>query len=289
MLTRIAGHWQAMVHIVDPCPNSSRKRKDMRAQHMRRLIPLFYLALLFFMGGCSESPLTLQVSFDEVSGLKQNDLVYFGKNEIGQVTKVSYTKEGDYLVEVRIAPSFKNSATQDSKFYIALSPANPLNMAVIVEQEHSGGLVLHNGTVVQGSVKTDQLTEIFDDLQKKLAAAQVELNNTLQEFKKSLGVSSEKIDQQLAATIDDLAMQFETFADELGKIPDSQQVKELEQSVKQFADEFQKAGKDVQDRLQNEIIPQLRMKLEELHKQLKKEGREEELEQIDQQVEKLYI
>lgn len=261
----------------------------MRAQRMHRMIPLLYLSMLFLVWGCSESPLTLQVNFDEVSGLKQNDLVYFAKNEIGQVTKVSYTKQGDYLVEVQIAPPFKNSATQDSKFYIAPSPANALNMAVIVEQERLGGVALNNGTVVQGSTRTEQLTEIFDDLQKKLAAAQNELNTTLQEFTKSLGITSEQINRQLAATIDDLALQFKTFADELSKVPDSQQVKRLEESVKQFADEFQKAGKDVQERLQNEILPRLRMELEELHKDLKKEGREEELEQIDQQVKKLYI
>ncbi len=259
----------------------------MISQHMHRLIALFFL--LFVVWGCSESPLTLQVSYDEVSGLKQNDLVYFGNNEIGRVTMVSYTKDGDYLVEVQIAPPFKNSATQDSKFYIARSPANASDMAVIVEQEHSGGVVLHNGTVVQGSAKTDRLMEVFDDLQKKLAAAQNELNITLHEFATSLGATSEEINRQLAITVEELTLQFKTFTDELGKVPDSQQVKRLEESVKQFVDEFQKVGKDVQQRLQNEVVPQLRKELEELHEKLQKHGREEELKQIDKEVKKLYI
>lgn len=260
----------------------------MKVQHMHKVIPVLFLSL-WLVWGCSESPLTLQVSFDEVSGLKENDSVYFGKNEIGQVTKVSYTKQGDYLVEVQIAPPFKDTATEYSKFHIARSPANQLNMAVIVEQERPGGVVLHDGTVVQGIAGSRQLTEIFDDLQKKLAAAQSELSITLQEFTKSLGAATEKIDRQLAAAIDSLAMQFKSFGDELGKVPDSQQVKQLEESVKQFVDEFQNASKDVQQRLQNEIIPQLRLELEELHQQLQKEGREEELEQIDKQAKKLYI
>ena len=256
---------------------------------MHRLIPLLCLALLLVVGGCSESPLSLQVRFAEVAGLKQNDLVYFGKNEIGQVTKVSYTKEGDYLLDVQIEPPFKNTASQDSKFYIARSPANESNMAVIIEQERSDGVALKSGTVVQGNARTAQLTQIFDDLQKKLAAAQEELNTTLQEFTKSLGVTSKEMNQQLAATLDGLALQFKSFTDELGRVPDSEQVKRLEESIKQFAEEFHQAGKDVQERLQNEVVPQLRMELDELHNRLKKEGREEELEQIDQQVKKLYI
>lgn len=261
----------------------------MRPAHRHRQIPLLYLLLLFFIWGCSESPLTLQIRFDEVSGLKQDDLVYFGTSEIGQVQKITYTKQGDYLVEVQIVPTFKNTATEDSRFYIGRSPAKEVAMAVIVEQQRLGGVALHNGTVVQGSAKGGQLTKFFDDLQKKLAAAQAELNTTLQDFTKSFGTTSQQIDRQLSVTLDALARQFKTFTEELGKVPDSQQVQQLEESVKQFADEFQQAQKDVQERLRKEILPQLRLELEELHKKLQKEGREEELEQIDQQVKKLYI
>ena len=264
------------------------QKKDMRHQHIHRFITLVYISLFLFLWGCSENPLTFQVRYPVVSGLKQNDLVYFDKNEIGQVKKIFYTEQGDYLVEVEIAPAFKNTATENSKFYIGRSPTNELNMAVVVEQERPGGVILKNGTVVQGSVRPGYLTEILSDLQKRAEAAQDELNNTLQEFKKSLGTTSEKLNKQLEATLDDLSMQFKSFADELGKVPDSQEVKQLEESIKQFVDEFQQAQKDVQDHLRNEIIPQLRMELERLRKQLKKEGRDEELDKIDTQVEDLY-
>lgn len=260
----------------------------MRQQHIHRFITLIYMSLFLLVWGCSENPLTFQVRFPAVSGLKQNDLVYFDKNEIGQVKKVFYTKQGDYLIEVEIAPGFKNTATENSRFYIEHSPAKELNMAVIVEQERPGGVVLENGTVVLGSVRNGYFAEILSDLQKKAGAAQNELNKALEELKKSLDTTSEKLDRQLEAVLDDLSVQFNSFADELGKVPDSQEVKRLEESFKQFADEFQKAQKDVQDHLRNEIIPQFRMELERLRKQLKKEGREEELEKIDKQVKELY-
>ncbi|NOR24601.1 MAG: hypothetical protein GQ542_09440 [Desulforhopalus sp.] len=242
--------------------------KDMRLQHIHRFITLVYMSLFLLVWGCSENPLTFQVRFPAVSGLKQNDLVYFDKNEIGQVKKVFYTKQGDYLIELEIAPGFKNTATENSRFYIEHSPAKALNMAVIVEQELPGGVVLENGTVVQGSARSGYFADILSDLQKKAGAAQNELNKTLKELKRSLDTTSE----ELEATLDDLSVQFNSFADELGKVPDSQEVKRLEESIKQFADEFQKAQKDVQEHLRNEIIPKFHMELERLHKQLKKEG-----------------
>ncbi len=261
----------------------------MRPQHIHRFITLVYIFLFLFLWGCSESPLTFQVRFTEVTGLKQNDLVYFEKNEIGQVKKVSYTNQGDFLVELEIAPGFKNAATEDSRFYVERFLAKELNIAVIVEQERPGGIVLKNNTIVQGSARSGYLTEILRDLQKKAGAAQIELNMVLQELQKSLDTTSEKLDKQLEETLDDLSVQFNSFADEIGKIPDSQEVKQLEESLKQFADEFQKAQQDVQDYLRKEIIPQFRMELERLRKQLKKEGREEELEKIDKQVKELYM
>lgn len=256
----------------------------MKLQHIHRSIILVYMSLFLLLWGCSENPLTLQVRFPAVSGLKQNDLVYFDKNEIGLVKKVVYTKQGDYLIELEIASSFKNTATENSRFYIEHSPAKTLNMAVIVEQELPGGVVLENGTVVQGSTRSGYFAEILSDLQKKAGAAQIELNKTLKELKSSLDTTSE----ELEATLDNLSVQFNSFADELGKVPDSQEVKRLEENIKQFADQFQKAQKDVQEHLRNEIIPKFRMELERLHKQLKKEGREEEFEKIDEQVKELY-
>ena len=260
----------------------------MRLQHVHRFITLVFISLFLLVCGCSENPLTFQVRFPAVSGLTQNDLVYFDKNEIGQVKKVFYTKQGDYLIELEIAPGYKNTATENSRFYIEHSPVNALNMAVIVKQELPGGVVLENGTVVLGSARSGYLAEILSDLLKKAGAAQNELNKTLKVLKRSLDTTSERLDRQLEAAIEDLLVQFNSFADELGKVPDSQEVKQLEESIKQFANEFQKAQKDVQEHLRNEIIPKFRMELERLHKQLKKEGREEELEKIDTQVKELY-
>jgi ABC-type transporter Mla subunit MlaD len=260
----------------------------MKAQHIHRFVTFVYLCLFLALWGCSENSLTFQVRFPEVSGLKQGDPVYFDNNEIGKVKKVSYTDQGDYLIEVNIAPGFKNAATDDSRFIIEHSPDGKPHMAVIVEQDRPGGVVLKNGSVVQGSTRKGYLEDVLGDLQKTAGEAQKQLNSALQELKKSLGANSGKLNSELQATLDDLLARFNAFADELGKVPNSEEIKQLEEVFNRFADEFQKARKEVQDHLRNEILPRLRLELERLRKQLKKEGREEELEKIDSEVKDLY-
>ncbi|WP_153305837.1 MlaD family protein [Desulfogranum mediterraneum] len=263
------------------------EEKDMRHQHIHRpIILLLFLSSLFFWG-CSGNSLTFLVRFPEVSGLKQDDHVYFGKNEIGQVEKVTYTTQGDYLVAVKIVPEFKNAATEDSLFYIGHAPANESAMAVIVEQERPGGVTLKNGITVQGSARSGYLDDILNELKEKAEKAEKDLNEALGELKKSLDATSEKLDRNLETTIENLSRQLNSFTDELGKLPDSQEVDRMEESFRQFRDEFQKAQKDVQDHIRNEILPRFRAELEQLRKQFKKEGREQELEKIDKQVKDL--
>jgi len=227
------------------------------------------------------------VQFPEVSGLKQDDHVYFESNEIGRVQKVTYTSQGDYLVEVMITPEFKNTATEDSAFYIEHDPKNGSAMAIIVEQEHPGGVVLKNGITVQGSARQGYFDDFFSDLQKTAGKAESELNKALENMKKSFDATSEKMDRKLEAAINDLSRQLESSKDGLEKIPDSQEMHQLEESFRQFADEFQKAQKDVQDQIRNEILPRFRAELEHLRELLKKEGREQELKPIDKQINEL--
>ena len=270
-------------------PEHANKRKTTRQGYILRFIAIVYMSMCLLLSGCSESSLTFQVRFPEISGLKKNDPVYFGKNLIGGVKKITYTDQGDYLVDVEIAPGFKNAATEDSRFYIEHFVNNEQKMGVIVEQERPGGVVLQNGAVVQGGVRTGSLAEILSDLQKQAGAVQNELNNLFKELKKSLDTTSGELDRQLEVTLDKLFFQFNSFADDLAKLPDRKEIEQLEESLQQFADEFKKVQKDVQDRLRNEIIPLFRIELERLRKKFEKEGREKELEPIDKQIEELYM
>jgi len=67
-----------------------------------------FVILMSILSGCNgEDALDLKIRFDEIRGLKQGDRVIYGQNYIGRVKKVSYSREGRFLVYVAIKRDFK--------------------------------------------------------------------------------------------------------------------------------------------------------------------------------------
>ncbi len=246
---------------------------------------IFSLLLLF--SGCTDSSLTLQVRYADVLGLQQEDPVYFKQNEIGKVEKITYTQQGDYLVAITIAPEFKNAATVDSKFFIDDDPRDRQSKAITILQERPGGGMLEKSTIIQGSVKAGFLDEMLSGIKRNATVVENEMRTAMQQLDKSLKERAQQLDNEMAAALGELTRQLQTFSQEMEKVPDSQEVKELEMSIKQFADEFNKAQQNVRDTIQHEVIPQLRRELDQLRQQLQKKGRDKEIEVIDRHVEEM--
>jgi ABC-type transporter Mla subunit MlaD len=227
------------------------------------------------------------VRYADILGLKQDDPVYFQDNNIGKVQKVTYTQEGDYLVDVTISPEFKNAVTVDSKFFIDLDPNDQQGKAVTILQEKPGGEALVQGAIVQGSAKTGFLDEMMSGIKRNATVIESEMRKAMIELEKSLQSTSLKLDQEMVDTLDDLSRQFQTFSNEISKVPDSREVKQLEESIKQFADEFYKAQKNVRDHIRDEVLPELNRQIDQLREQLREKGRDEEVETMDKQVEEM--
>ncbi|MBE0585560.1 MAG: MCE family protein [Desulfofustis sp.] len=256
----------------------------MKKQHFFKILSLFTMVHALFLFGCFDNSLTFQIRFPEVSGLTQGDRVYFGRNDIGQVETVTYTNQGDYLVEVKVNAEFTNATTEDSKFYIEQNPVNTSAMAVIVEQDRPGGPILKKDSMILGSIRPGYLNNILEGMKKHAGQAEKQLTESLEGIKKSLNSTTERLDKDLEATIEDFSSRLDSFTDEISKLPDSQEVQKLEESFRRFSDEFQTAQKDVQDYLRNEILPKIRIELDQLREKLKQEGREQEIEKLDNQV-----
>ncbi len=245
---------------------------------------LAIIPVLLLLWGCMQSSLTFQVRYPEVSGLKAQDPVYFQQNEIGKVMKISYTQQGDFLVELNIVADFKNAATTDSKFFIENNPKIQQGKAVVIVQERPGGKALEGGSIVQGSVRPGLLDEMLTGLKRTAVAAQFGMQEAMQQIDKSLKETSQKLDKEMAAALADLSRRLQTFSEEVKKAPDREEVKQLETSIKQLSDEFSRAQKDVRDHIRDKLIPQLQKELDQLREQLHKEGRDGEIEEIDKQV-----
>lgn len=205
--------------------------------------------------GCEAGVLNLTIRFDDIQGLKSNDGVIFETNQIGKVDKVTYTKEGTYRVELRIDKAFKNTATENARFFIVSDPQNKGHNVLKMIQIREGGKLLQNNTVLEGSRKS---SAIFERLEKDVEKG-----------------------------IEDFRKQLDEFAEELKKVPDSEAFKALEEALADLYDEMKRSGKEIREKIQKEMLPRLEQELENLRKRLHEKGREDELKPLEIKMEEI--
>jgi hypothetical protein len=124
--------------------------------------------------GCKESGLDVTIKYDQIQGLQEGDRVIFEQNYIGEVTRISYSEDGYYTVDVEIRTAFANAGTEHSKFFITDDPKNKGRKAIEIIQARKGGLPLEEGATVEGSSKTsavfsptgESLEKKFEDIKK---------------------------------------------------------------------------------------------------------------------------
>ncbi len=217
----------------------------------RVLIP-FVLVWVFF--GCKEGALDIKIRFDQIQGLKEGDRVIFEQNHIGEVTGAFYSADGYYVVDLAIERHFANAATEHSKFFIIVDPQNRGKKAIEMIQTQKGGLPLEDGATVQGSTKSSAV-----------------LGQTREDFEKGLG---------------NLKKQFEQFFEDLRRVPESEELKKLEDEMERLVEEMKRWGRSLQEKIQKGLLPRLKEEIEKLREQLQKFGQEEELKPLETQMEK---
>jgi len=210
---------------------------------------------IFLLLACEETGLNLKIRFGQIQGLHADNRVIFESNHVGQVTRVFYSKEGHYLVDLIIKEDFANAATEASRFYIVNDPQAAGKKAVEILQLRKGGTPLADGSMVEGSTRPS-------------AAYQ----KMLEDFDKQAGK---------------LGKQLQQFFEDLRKLPESDGVKQLQKDLEELGREMKKAGKATRDKIQNEVVPMIKEELERLKKRLENFGREKEVEPLEKQLEKL--
>jgi paraquat-inducible protein B len=205
--------------------------------------------------GCEAENLNLFIRFDHIDGLKSNDSVIFETNRIGKVDEVTYTKKGDYLVELMIHKAYTNGATENVRFFIVSDPKNNGRSAVEMIQILKGGKQLQNNTVLEGSSKSSAIIE--------------------------------RLEKDITTGMESFRKEFNEFAEELKKIPDSEAFKKLENELVNLHEKMKQSGKEVREMIQKEILPRFEQELENLRKRLHEKGREDELKPLEIKMEEI--
>jgi ABC-type transporter Mla subunit MlaD len=216
---------------------------------------LFIASVMLFVAGCSEEGLTFKVRFPEINGLRADDPVVHEQNKIGKVIEITYTKEGDYLVQVVIAKEFIHATTSNSRFFIGRNPQDETKKTVEVVNSIKGGEPLAKGVTVEGSSRT--------------AAA---LDQFLGSMKDTL--------KDLQGTLDEMT-------EPLRKFPDSDEMKRLREQMNDLMEALKQGGAEAHERFEKEILPELQKKMDELRERLKKFGREKEMDPLEKEMKDL--
>jgi paraquat-inducible protein B len=242
---------------------------------------LCFIALVLFAAeGCLQSDLHLQIRFNQNPGLKADDPVIFQGNQAGVVKKVTYTEQGDYLMDILVGSDYKKAATTDSNFIISKDPKQTDKFNLVIEQVKPGGKVLEDNTVVRGVDQRSFMDRFIGDLND-------DLKETITKLKKEYEKKSVHIESGIENSIDNLAARLEQYKQKIRRVPERKEVKDLEKSLKRLYDEMLTAQKSIRTKIQTEIIPKVEKEIADLKKKLTPSGRESEVAPIESDLEKI--
>ena len=208
-------------------------------------LPLIALLALGLVYGCTST--RFAISFDQVNGLKQSDPVICDTTQVGQVKKITYTKDAAFLVSVEIADTFSECATEHSRFFIGRAPGGSGTKAVLIEQSQAGGRKISKNAVVEGSRKSPA----------EAAAA-----------------SFEELRQAMGKTVSDLMAQLET-------IPETQEYQALKDTMAELEQKLRDSGQKMGDTLKKDILPLLEERIKALSESLRQQGEENKADSLE--------
>lgn len=208
----------------------------------KRVWVLFILILT--LQGCAQRDLNIKIKFEHINGLEQGDRVVFEKNHIGHVSSIFHTKDGNFLVGISIKENFANAATEHSRFAIVRDPENRGDKAIEMTRIKSGGALLKDGQVVEGVTNTPAFFE--------------------------------RAREELERSVNELKRQFESFSEELKKIPENKEFRELKEELEALPEKVKKAGEDAREKIEKEVLPRLKRDMEQLKRKFLEQEKQDD-------------
>lgn len=223
------------------------------ATMLKKILPLLIISVVIL--GCYSRDLNLKIRFSQTEGLKANDSIIFEKNYIGKVDAISYSERGDYIADVKIDKGFKKAITEHSRFFIINDPAENGRKAIEMIKVAEGGVPLEKGAIIVGSTRFSLL---LGQMEEEVGKVMSEINHKINKL-----------------------------AGEIKQIPESGEIKKLENYLKQLKEKMDKEGRAFREKMQKELLPWLQEEIEKLKERLRKFGREKEVKPLEVKMEEL--
>lgn len=223
---------------------------------MRSINAILALALFgFSLLACQPEGLLLKVQFDRIDGLKKGAPLSFQGNIAGRVEDLVYTKQGHYLVDVSVDPTFTNACTSNTRFRIAPQEGGGGAMAVIMAAGQPGGTPLTAGSVVQGQSMAPSI---------------------------ALGITAE-----LFKGLEQIGEQIEAFTREFQNFEQSPAYKRLKEELGSLSESVVDVGRSAREKIETEVLPRIEAEIRSLRERLEKMGKEADLAPLEEELERI--
>lgn len=195
--------------------------------------PLFCLLLLIpFLCACQSRDLSFYIRFHAVNRLQTGDRVFLAGREAGKVETIQPVEDGIW-VAVKIREPLRHQVTSSSHYTIETDPTTPDRQSVRIMPDPECQPI-EDGAIVEG---TEPRASLFGPLLEGLG--------------ESLGA---------------LQREFQGLTQELEKLPESPQLRDLERRLQELARQMQEA----EEKLQEDVLPRLRQEMDRLREELEK-------------------
>jgi len=215
------------------------------------------LPIILFLAGllsCA-TPHKVMVMYDRPGTLKPGDRVIWENQFIGSVGEFQANPSGRTVVPLKVKPDFRQALTDQSRFLVQADPERPGNQSIKMFLLASGGKLLPDGAVVEGSTTFSYLTE--------------KGSRDVQAFPRLLQDGLDRL------------------VKELGRLSDREWQKELERQIDAWTRELQKSGEETRRYFQREVLPTLEKAIQDFLRRLKELGRELDGKPLEEKWEKL--
>jgi hypothetical protein len=214
------------------------------------LLPIILLGLT----SCA-TPHKVMVLYDRPGSLKPGDRVIWENQTIGSVGDFQANPSGKTVVPLQVKPDFREALTDQSRFLIQSDPDRPGSQMIKMVLLASGGKVLPDGAVVEGSTTFSLMIE-----------------------RGSRGIQG--IPQVLQDALDRLSK-------ELSRLSDREWQKELESQLDSWTRELKKSGEDTRRYFEKEVLPKLEQAVQDLVRRLRDLGKENDGKILEEKLDQL--
>ena len=162
-------------------------------------------------------------------------------------------------------------------------PQDREHAAIVLKQDEKTGIILKSGAIVRGE-RLGLLDQLVSDIQNYQNQVVEKVSRSLENIQQALTDNSDSLKAELKDSLEDLTAgisRLESLADEMLT---QEEVESLKKIIDDFYAEYSAAEDAVKEKIRDDFIPELLLRMEYLEQRLNKLGLGQKSEEIERRI-----